>query len=197
MPYVALFLRGHFFERGDGKMKYLTNIFGVAALAGLSLLVGCNETTRKDVTSAQQKVENEKRKLDEAKREEARTTNKPVVDQPDQRGADRAHDKVIKQEQRVQDAKTEEARREQELNADQARDKFLIDCKASIDLANRSIEKLETKKNAADDEGKKAIDQQISDLKTKRDAVQKEINNVRGADKMRWADFQSTAQKAK
>jgi len=175
-------------------MRHLTHIFGVGALAGLSLLVGCNETTRKDVTSAQQKVQNEQRKLEDAKREEARTVNKPVVEQPAR--PDAAHDKVIKQEQRVEDAKVEEARRERELATDQARDKFLIDCKASMDLADRAIEKLQTKKNAADDEGQKAIDQQISDIRAKKDAVQKEINNIRGADKMRWTDFQDAAKKA-
>jgi len=177
-------------------MKYLPHIFGVSALAGLSLLVGCNETTRKDVTSAQQKVQNEQRKLEDAKREEARTVNKPVVTQPERQDVDNAHDKVVKQEQRVEDAKAEEARKERELNSDQARDKFLIDCKASMDLADRAIEKLQIKKNAADDEGKKALDQQISDLKTKKDAVQKEINNIRGADKTHWIDFQGAAKKA-
>jgi len=177
-------------------MRYLTHILGVGALAGLSLLVGCNETTRKDVTSAQQKVDNEKRKLEEAKREEARTVNKPVVNQPDRGDVERAHDKVIKQEQEVEDAKVEEAQRERELASDQARDKFLIDCKASMDLGDRAIEKLQTKKNAADDEGKKALDQQISDIKAKKDVVQKEINNIRGADKTHWTDFQGAAKKA-
>jgi len=177
-------------------MKYLTHILGVSILAGLSLLVGCNETTRKDVTSAQQKVDNEQRKLEDAKRDEARTVNKPVVDQSDRREADRAHDQVTRQERKVEDAKAEEAKRERELASDQARDKFLIDCKASMDLSDRAIEKLQTQKNAADDAGQKAIDQQISDIKTKKDAVQKEINNIRSADKTHWMDFQGAAKKA-
>ena len=79
---------------------------------------------------------------------------------------------------------------------EQDRDKFLIDCKAVIDLANRSVEKLETKKNAADESGKAELDQQINTIKSKRDALQGKINDIRNTDVMKWGDHKAAAQSA-
>ena len=165
----------------------------ISGLIGSTLLFGCNQTTRKDVTAAHDKVANEQRKLDEVKREEMRTVNKPVVDSSTQRNE---ADKVADQEQRVRDAKREEAKVQQDLNNEQQRDQFLIDCKTSIDLANRSIEKLQTSRNAATEEQKQEIDRQIGDIKSKRDALQSEINNIRTSDKSRWNDYRAAAQSA-
>jgi len=179
-------------------MRRLPYIIGLGAIASLVTLTGCNETTRKDVTAAREKVRNEERKLDDVKRDEARTVNKPVIEQPPAERGDleRAHDRVLKQEERVREAKQEENQKVQNLNTEQARDQFLIDCKASIDLANRAVEKLQTKKNAATEEGKKDIDQHIADIKSRRDALQSEINNIRTADVKHWTDFKAAAQKA-
>jgi len=174
-------------------MKYLCQVLVLGGALGASLLVGCN-TTRNDVTAAREKVAKEERKLDEVKREEARTAQKPVVEP--RQDLDRAHDRVVKQEERVNEAKKDEAKTEQQLNTEQSRNTFLIDCKASIDLANRAIEKLQTKKNAADEDGKKAIDQQIADIKSKRDALQSEITNIRTADIKRWTDYHAAAKQA-
>jgi hypothetical protein len=177
-------------------MTTLSKCLAVSGVLALGALVGCNETTRKDVTAAQNKTQKEMQKLDEAKREEARTVNKPVIDQPNQREADRAHDKVANQEKRVADAKREEIKTEQDLNNEQSRDMFLIDCKKTSDDADRAIEKLRTRKNAATDEEKMAIDNQIEDIKAKRSALQTEINNVRTADIKRWSEYHTNAQKA-
>jgi len=169
-----------------------------ALLATGIFFVGCNETTRKDVTSAQNKVAREERKLDDAKREEARTVQKPVLDQNNNGNGsdtDRSHDRVVKQEERVREAQNEASKKAQDLNNEQARDMFLIDCKAAIDLANRNVEKLQTKKNAATDDEKAALDRQIDDIKAQRDALQKEINNIRTSNIDRWNEFQSSAQK--
>jgi len=176
------------------------------SVLGLATLLGCNQTTRNDVSSAQDKVAKEKQKLDEAKREEVRTAQKPVVNEPARdtnrdvasrdRDLDRAHDKVIKQEERVRDAERNLDEKQENLNTEQHRDMFLVDCKAAIDKANRAVEKLQTKKNAATDDEKKSIDRQIDDIKSRRDAVQKEINNIRTSDVKKWTDFQPAAQKA-
>jgi len=164
----------------------------IGGLLGSTLLFGCNQTTRKDVTAAHDKTATEQRRLDEVKRE-ARTVNKPVIDPAtEQREAER----VAKQEERVRAAQRDEAKVTQDLTNEQQRDEFLIDCKASIDLANRAIEKLQTKRNAATEEGKQEIDRQIADMKSKRDAVQTEINNIRTADKSHWTDHRAAAQSA-
>jgi len=177
-------------------MRCLHTLAVMGGCAAAMLFAGCNETTRKDVTSAQNKVQREERKLDDAKREEARTAHKPVVEQPSGADLDRAHDRVVKQEERVREAQQDASKKAQDLNNEQARDTFLIDCKASIDLANRNIEKLQTKKNAATDDEKMALDRQIDDMKAQRDAVQKEINNIRTSDVKRWEEFKPAAQKA-
>jgi len=179
-------------------MKHLFKTLITSGLIVPALLVGCNQTTQKDVTAKREKVANEERKLAEAQREEARTANKPVIDQPTQNGRDmeQAHDKVARQAERVQEAKKEERNTQRELANEQQRDQFLIDCKTSIDLANRAIEKLQTKRNAATEEQKADIDRQINDMKSKRDAVQTEINNIRTANKDRWMDYKAAAQQA-
>jgi chromosome segregation ATPase len=200
-------------------MRHLPNILMGGAVLGAALLAGC-ETTRNDVTAARNRVNKEERKLDDMKRDESRAineekreaaesrvTNKPVVGddlnegpREESREVDRARenaqDRINDQKQRVEDAKRDAADKEAKLNHEQDRDKFLIDCKAAIDLSNRSIEKLETKKNAADDSGKSSLDQQINTIKSKRDALQGKINDIRGADVMKWEDHKAAAQKA-
>jgi len=189
------------------------------AVLGAALLAGC-ETTRNDVTAARNRVNKEERKLDDMKRDESRAineekreaaesrvTNKPVVGddinegpREESREVDKARqgaqDRINNQRERVEDAKRDAAEKESRLNHEQERDKFLIDCKAAIDLSNRSVEKLETKKNAADDSGKSALDQQINTIKSKRDALQGKINDIRSADVMKWEDHKAAAQKA-
>jgi len=201
-------------------MRYLPQMLLVSGVLGSALLAGCNETTRNDVTAARNRVDKEEKRLDEMERDEgraineekreadkARTTNKPVVGddinegaREEAREADRAQnsaqDRLNKQRERVEDAKREAADKEARLNHEQDRDKFLIDCKATIDMANRSIEKLQTKKNAADESAKGDLDQQINTIKSKRDALQGKINDIRQADVMRWSDHKAAAQKA-
>jgi len=170
--------------------------------------VGCNETTKQDVTAAHDKVAKEQQKLENMKREDARaiekkkeeaarTANKPVVsDGAVERERERAAEREIKQGEKVQEAKVEAKDKEDKLAMEQSRDKFLIDCKAEIDLANRGIEKLETQKNAADEGGKKTLDDRIAAIKTKRDHLQKEIDTIRSEEVMRWTDHKAVAQKA-
>jgi len=200
-------------------MRYFPQILIVGGVLGSALFMGC-ETTRNDVTAARDRVNKEERRLEEMKRDEgraineekreadrARTTSKPVVGDDINEGAreeakevdrarDAAQDRLNDQRGRVEDAKRNEAETKARLDHEQARDKFLIDCKASIDMANRAVEKLETKKNAADDAGKTSLDQQINTIKSKRDALQGKINDIRNADVMRWSDQKAAAQKA-
>lgn len=200
-------------------MRHLPNILMGGAVLGAALLAGC-ETTRNDVTAARNRVNKEERKLDDMKRDESRAineekreaaesrvTNKPVVGddinegpREESREVDKARqgaqDRINNQRERVEDAKRDAAEKESRLNHEQERDKFLIDCKAAIDLSNRSVEKLETKKNAADDSGKSALDQQINTIKSKRDALQGKINDIRSADVMKWEDHKAAAQKS-
>lgn len=201
-------------------MRYLTHLMGLGSIAGLGLLAGCNETTRDDVVAKRDNVATEQRKLDDAKRNAARdvnqekqeanaarVTNKPIVgDDVNEGAAEESREaqqkkidsqkNVQDQAQRVEAAKQDVARTEETLEHEQARDKFLIDCKASIDLANRAIEKLETKQNAADEAGKAELQQQISKIKTHRDEVQRHINDIRQADVLRWSDHKAAAMKS-
>jgi len=201
-------------------MKSLVRLISLGAIACMGLLAaGCNETTHKDVTAAREQVTKEKQKLDDMKREEARriedkkqaenrTANKPVVDadkvtvpQPDdsaavERERARAQERLTKQGEKLQEAKATAKDKEDKLANEQSRDTFLIDCKAAIDLANRGIEKLETKKNAADEDGKKALDDQIATIKIKRDHLQKQIDTIRAAGVMVWSKHHDAAQKA-
>jgi len=192
---------------------------GLAAIFGAVLLTGC-ETTRNDVTAARNRVDREERKLEDVKRDaarnvekerqeahEARTTNKPVVGddfnegpteeaREAQRKATSENQRIQNQRERVQDAKADAQNKENKLNMEQGRDKFLVDCKAAIDLGNRAIEKLQTMKNAADDAGQKAIDDHITTLKAKRDGLQQHINSIRSAEVMRWTEHKAMAQQA-
>jgi hypothetical protein len=187
---------------------------------GSALLVGCNETTRDDVTAARQRIDTEKRRLEDVKREEARkideekreaeqarVTNKPIVGDDfnegpaeEAREAERARkaaqDRIQRQREQVDDAARTADDKEARLVQEQARDKFLIDCKAAIDMADRAVEKLQTEKNAADEPGKQTLDQRINTIKAKRDALQTKINDIRSADVMRWSDHKAIAQKA-
>jgi hypothetical protein len=187
---------------------------------GSALLVGCNETTRDDVTAARQRIDTEKRRLEDVKREEARkideekreaeqarVTNKPIVGDDfnegpaeEAREAERARkaaqDRIQRQREQVDDAARTADDKEARLVQEQARDKFLIDCKAAIDMADRAVEKLQTEKNAADEPGKQTLEQRINTIKAKRDALQTKINDIRSADVMRWSDHKAMAQKA-
>jgi len=200
-------------------MRLCTHIAGLAAIFGAVLLTGC-ETTRNDVTAARNRVDREERKLDDVKREaarnvemerkeaqKARTTNKPIVGddinegvneeaREAQRESASASQRIQNQEERVRDAKVDAKNTEDKLAMEQSRDKFLIDCKAATDLADRAVEKLQTMKNAADEAGQKALDDHISSLKSKKDDLQKHINSIRSADVMRWTEHKAVAQKA-
>jgi len=200
-------------------MRLCTHIAGLAAVFGVVLLTGC-ETTRNDVTAARNRVQREERRLEDVKRDaarnvekermearEARTTNKPIVGDDFNEGAtEEAREaqrkgltesqRVQNQEERVRDAKVDAQNKENKLVMEQSRDKFLIDCKAAMDLGDRAIEKLQTMKNAADDAGQKAIDDRIGALKSKRDDLQKHINSIRSADVMHWTNHKAVAQKA-
>jgi hypothetical protein len=201
-------------------MRCLSQIVLVGGLLCPALLVGCNETTRDDVTAARNRVNKEERKLEDMKRDEnraineekreaeqARVTNKPVVGDDVNEGAreeakevdrarDAAQDRLNAQKNRVEEAKQDEAETKARLDQEQARDKYLIDCKAAIDMANRSIEKLQTKKNAADEAGKDSLDQQINTIKSKRDALQGKIDDIRKVEVARWSEHKAAAQKA-
>jgi len=183
----------------------------LAAICGAVLLTGC-ETTRNDVTAARNRVDREERKLEDVKRDAARnvevhTTNKPIVGddinegsteetREAQRKTTSENQRIQDQRERVQNAKADAQNKENKLNMEQSRDKFLVDCKAAMDLGNRAIEKLQTMKNAADDAGQKAIDDHIAALRSKKDALQKHINSIRSADVMRWTDHKAMAQQA-
>jgi hypothetical protein len=187
---------------------------------GSALLVGCNETTRDDVTAARQRINTEERRLEDVKREEARkideekreaatarVTDKPIVGddfnegpaeeaREVERAKKNAAERIEDQREKVVNAERDAADKEARLVQEQARDKFLIDCKTAMDMADRAVEKLQTEKNAADESGKQTLDQRINTIKAKRSALQAKINDIRSADVMRWSDHKAMAQKA-
>lgn len=199
----------------------MTQYFSILAAGGLSLFaIGCNETTRDDVTDARNEVAEQKAELEETKREEARaireeeneaaaarTTNKVIVgddvnegaaeeSQEAQRAKTAAQDRIREQEANVAEAEREAKATEAELKVDQARDMFAIESRKHIDLANTAIAKLEVKKDAADDEGDKPLDAQINALTAKRDTLEKEIDDVEGAETAKWQDHKQDVDKA-
>jgi outer membrane murein-binding lipoprotein Lpp len=190
------------------------------ALAAIVLLAGgCNETTHEDVTAARQKVEREQRKLEDMKREdaraiqeekneakEARATSKPIVGDDVNEGVteeerearkteQNSNEREANQEERVKEAKRELETTKEKLGDQVARDKFAADARLHIDHANRSIEKLQVQRNAADDEGKKSIDVQIKELQDKRDFLEKKIDDMEAAELTHWQDHKDAVSK--
>src|SRR4051812_12394100 len=56
-------------------MRYLPQMLLVSGVLGSTVVVGCNETTRNDVTAARNRVDKEEKRLQEMKRNEGRAIN--------------------------------------------------------------------------------------------------------------------------
>jgi len=199
--------------------RFISLFAGTVAAVAL-LGTGCTETTHEDVTAARRNVDREQRKLDDMKRDdaraiqeevneakEARTTNKPIVgddinegvteEQREIRKAERtASERESKQAERVEEAKRELETTKEKLSDQVARDKFAADARMHIDHANRSIDKLQVQRNAADDEGKKSIDNQIKELKDKRDFLEKKIDDMEADELAHWQDHKEYVSKS-
>ncbi len=196
-------------------------MFAAGTLAALSLLgVGCMDTTHDDVTAARREVNQQEQRLQELKRENekmideerheaerAHTTAKPVIGEEDHariRQAERdvaeakreALEREAAQGEKVSKARAELDQTEEKLARQVDRDKFVADARLNIDAANRAVEKLQAERDAADEEGKTAIDDRIKEIKHRRDMLEAKIDEVESADVLKWQDHQGAVEKS-
>lgn len=203
-------------------MNYYFSLLAAGAMTGCLMVsgTGCNTTTRDDVTSAQQSVNEAQQKLEETRREgvqnvneerreanEARATNKPVVGDDINEGPAEERREVVeakrdaenreaRQQEKVSEAKADLEQTKDKLSAQVQRDKFVADARLQIDAANRAIEKLEAKRPAADEKGKTDLDNRIKEIQRRRDFLKEKIDAVESADVPRWSEHQADVKKA-
>jgi hypothetical protein len=150
------------------------------------LALGCTEsTTSKDVTEARENVVEEQQDVDEARHE----AMKPEIDQ------DAAED-IQEEQQDVAEAQEELKQTEQEFAATQARDQFALEAQNVLNEANRQLEALETRHDSEQGAAADATQQQIDDLKTRRDRLDQAIDDMKGEDLLKWSDHRSNVQTA-
>jgi type IV secretory pathway VirB10-like protein len=181
----------------------------LAALA-VVVSVGCSEnTTRKDVASARDKLQNEHQQTadtihqgqrdvaDAQHRAGEHTVAKPVTpDQPtteQQKVADaqqNASEKIAKQKEQERAAAANLADKEQTLQATQARDAYVKDVEAKLADTDRQIDGLKQRASNAQAADQDAIGRQVDMMKTQRDIAQKALNDLKGADLATWKNHQ-------
>jgi hypothetical protein len=156
-------------------------VFAVPLLA-----LGCTEsTTSEDVSEAREDVVEEQQDLDEARHE----AMKPEIDD------DEAED-VEEEAQDVAEAQAELNQTEREFAATQARDQFALQAEEVLAEANRHLETLETRHDDEEGAAADATQQQIDDLTTRRDRLDDAIDNLKGADLLKWSDHRDEVQAA-
>ncbi len=205
-------------------MKITTNISRIAlsALATIAVLVtmGCSqETTRKDVASARDKLQKEQQQTadtahqgqrdvaDAQQRAQEHTVAKPVTtDQtPANESADQnkvadaqvnAAEKIAKQKEKEREAAGNLADKEQAFKDTQARDAYVKEVVQKLADTDKQIDGLKQKASNAQGADKDAINRQVDMLKTQRDMAQKALNDLKGADLANWKNHQEHVQLA-
>lgn len=164
-------------------MKTIRCLF-VAALPLAAL--GCTQrTTSEDVQAAREDVREEQKDVADARHE----AMKPAIDEKDAA-------KIQKEEKDVADAQANLAQKEKEATATQARDAFALNAQKVLDDANRQIEALEARVGNEQGAAKEATQQQINDLKTRRDRLDQAVDDMNGADLLKWSDHRDNVQLA-
>jgi len=186
----------------------------VASAVALAVLgaVGCSEsTTRKDVASAQQKLDAAKQKTSETAhdaqtdianaQQNARehTVAKPVT--PDDGTAVQQNDKVadaqLDANQKIANAKEKEAAAaanlkttEQQFQETQQRDAFVKEAEQKLADYDRRIDELKQQASTAEGANKDAINRQIDAVKGGRDRANNALSDLKKADLASWKNHQ-------
>jgi hypothetical protein len=150
----------------------------IAIAAAPLALVGCTErTTSRDVSQARQEVAEQQQELDEARHEAL----KPAIDEG-------AVEDVQQEQQDVAEAQADLRETQQKFAATQARDAFSLEGQKLIDEADRQIDALKTRADAEEGAAKDVTHTLINDLQTRRDALSKAIDDMKGEELLRWSD---------
>jgi hypothetical protein len=150
------------------------------------MALGCTEsTTSEDVSEARQEVQEQQEELADARHE----AMKPTIDE------DAAED-VQEEQQDVAEAEADLSQTQQGYAATQARDTFALEAQKLVDEANRQIEALETRADAEEGAAKDATQTLIDDLKARRDRLDQAIDDMNGADLLKWSDHRANVESA-
>lgn len=177
-----------------------TRLFSLAFV--LLVAVGCSQTTtRKDVASAQDKLQKEQQKtsdtiresqrdlVDAQQRAQERTAAKPVIpDQTpvasrDQRNIDKvelsAAEKIAKQKERERAAAAVVKDKEQEFQTSQARDAYIKDVEQRLADTDKQIDLLKQKASNAQGADRDSINRQVDILKTQRGLAKNALDDLK------------------
>ena len=182
---------------------------GFMALA----LAGCNQnTTQKDVASAQDKARAEERKSEQAREdaqkelaakqqkvEESRQeAMKPVASREDelQKTREQQAEKVQKQDEKTRAAEDKAAKTEEKFTAEKDRDAYIANAEAQIKDADERIDMLGKQSKDLQGDPKKAADLKIDELKQARDRLKSELSKTKSAETLRWQDHRAETDQA-
>jgi hypothetical protein len=188
----------------------------IAVAVGAAMAVGCSEsTTRKDVASAQEKLDkahaNTQEAVQQAKNEVAdvqrnvqeHTVAKPVViDQPvDTRQDIRAQEKIadaqVDANKKIADAKDKELAAaanlkttEQQFKDTQDRDNFVREAEMKLSDYDKRIEDLKAQASNSRGPDRDAVNRQIELVKASRARASSALSDLRKADLPTWKNHQ-------
>jgi hypothetical protein len=151
------------------------------------IAVGCTkETTSEDVAEARAVLREEQEDLDEARRE----AMKPVLEDEE------AQEAIEEEQQDVDEAQGELNQTQRDFQANQARDAFALEVQKTLDEVDRQIAALETQKDSEEGAAADATQQQIDDLKERRDRVEEKLNEMKREELAQWETHKSDVQLA-
>lgn len=186
----------------------------VLTLLGLALLgfaaLGCSEgTTRKDVATSRQNLDEAKQNTADAVRDNQNNINgqsstaqehtaaKPIT--PDnttmpQQGTaglqQNANDRIANAQEKERAAAADLKTKEQEYQATQERDNFVKQAEQKLGDYDKRIDELNQQASNAQAPNKDAINRQIDAVKSSRDRAKKALDDLKGADLMAWKNHQ-------
>ncbi len=196
-------------------MTKLSNVWVLPALVAMLVTIGCSqETTRKDVASAQDKMQKEHQRTQETIQDQKNkvadaqqnaqehTAAKPVT--PDttaandqtkdqQKVADAqasANEKIAKQKEKEREAEGNLKDKQQNLQMTQERDAYVKGIEQKLADTDNKIDQLKQKASNAQGADKDNINRQVDTLKTQRDMAKKALDDLKGADLANWKNHQ-------
>jgi chromosome segregation ATPase len=183
-------------------IRKLWTVFPSLVAAAAIVAVGCSqETSRKDVAKAQNKLDKERQQTAETMRDAQRdvadaqqkaqpyTASKPVANDVADAKVDAAQD-IAKQKEKEREAAAKLKDTQQNFQASQERDAFVKDTEMKLAETDKQIDALKQKASNAQGAEKDAINREIDMLKTKRDVAKKALNDLKGADIANWKNHQ-------
>jgi hypothetical protein len=206
-----------FQKNGFGSNEMSTRIFSsVALVVAAAMAVGCSEsTTRKDVASAQEKldkahantqeaVQQAKNDVSDAQRNvQERTVAKPVVtDQPietrqDIRAQEKVADAQVDANKKVANAKDKELAAaanlkttEQQFKDTQDRDAFVREAEMKLSDYDKRVDDLKTQASNAQGADRDAVNRQIELVKAARDRASSALSELKKAELPTWRNHQ-------